>query len=188
MLNALFVGFVVVSLLYILLAPRKEVPVLIVLQALLQYVYTLSVWALRLPPPLGSILLAYLTATTLLLIWGRNLPYSWQWLSIRLFFTVSQWALLLMVALLAGLRSPYLYSQPHDLLGAHGGQVLTIHPVLKFGGNLMIFSVFFHILLHWGQHWSLRKSLLDLGPVLIYFLTLLLLRYLQATQGALPFA
>lgn len=188
MLNALYIGFICISLLYLLLSPRKEVPLVILLQALLQYVFTLAVWSLQLPGPLGFILWSYMTATTLLLIWGRSLPVSRQWYSVRLFFTVSQWALLLMLAVLVGLRSPYLYTEVGDLSGAHGGQVLTLHPALKFSGNLILFTSFFHLIMHWGQEWSLRKSLMDLGPVVVYFLLLLFLEMMQASMAVVPFS
>jgi len=188
MLNALYIGFICISMLYLLGASRKEVPLVILLQALLQYVFTLAVWSLRLPGPLGIILLSYMTGTTLLLIWARSLTVSKQWYSVRLFFTVSQWAMLLMLAVLVSIRSPYLYTDAGDLSGGHGGQILTLHPALKFGGNLMLFTGFFHLIMHWGQAWSLRRSLLDLGPVLLYCLLLLGLKMMQAANASLPFA
>jgi len=187
MLNALYIGFICISVVYLLGVSRKEVPLVILLHALLQYVFTLAVWSLRLPGPLGIILLSYMTATTLLLIWGRSLTVSKQWYSVRLFFTVSQWALLLMLAVLVGLRSPYLYTNADDLSGAHGAHILTLHPALKFGGNLMLFIGFFHLIMHWGQIWSLRRSLLDLGPTLLYFLLLLGLEMMQADNASIPF-
>lgn len=187
MLNTLYGIFITLSLLYFLFSSRKEVPTLVLTQALLQYVWTLGMWSLRLSQQMTGILLGFMVATSLLLIWASRLAFSRQALSLSLFVGVSQWAVLLMLAVLIGLRSPYYYTTPlFESYLPFANQALSIHPAIKLSGNLMLFMAFFHLILGRREHWSIRNSLLKLGPALVYFCLALFLRYTQAANPDFP--
>jgi len=175
-LNLCFIGLIMMGAIFFILTPRKEVPVILIIQALLQYVWTLGSWSLKLDTGMTWLLWSWMLSGTLLLLWARNLAYSKELFSIRLFFSVSQWAIILIIGLLIATRSPYEWIGP---VGAGITEGVSLHPAIKLSGNLLIFTTFFQLVLHWGQMWSLRKSVVDLGPIFIYFGTLLLLRFLQ---------
>ena len=144
-------------------------------------------WSLRLSQEMAGVLLGFMVASTLLLIWGSRLVYSRPMFSVSLFISVSQWALLVMLAVLIGLRSPYSYTAP--IMEGHppiGEPSLVIHPVIRLSGNLMLFTIFFHLVSQRREHWTLRQSLLELGPSLVYFCLALFLRYTQAGTPSYP--
>ncbi|GAB4409955.1 MAG: hypothetical protein OHK0039_13980 [Bacteroidia bacterium] len=188
MVSTVFVLFLVSMSTFVLLAGRKEVPVIVLLHALVQYAFTLAQWAFRLNDYLSGMLLGFIILSSLLLFWGRSMNYSNELHSVRLFFTMGQWVLLLGLVLYMGLKSPYYYVIPssswHPDIPMHR---LSIQPVLKLGGNLLIFTTFFQLVLHWGQRWPLRRSLADLGPLLLYALGMVILEMLQSARSAIPF-
>ncbi|MEZ4774316.1 MAG: hypothetical protein R3D00_14120 [Bacteroidia bacterium] len=189
MVNIFYTLFIVACLLYFILSSRKEIPFLILVHALFQYLFTLSAWVFQMNNPMAGLLLGFIFASTLLLIWARGLNYSRELLSIHLFFSVSQWMGILAVGLFIFFKSPFYYLMPssawHSNLSAHQ---MSIHPVIKLCGNFFLFTTFFHLILSWGAKWSLRKSLVDLGPLIVYFAIIAVLRIFQAKTQSLPFS
>lgn len=185
------IGFLTLSLallLYFLFSSRKELPMLLVCHALLQYGLSMVLWSFHLSSSLASIIMVFIWISSIMLIWARSLTYGQDLFSIRLFFSVSQWAILLVLILFVCIKSPFYYVFP---TAAHGGiptQKLTFHPILKLSGNLLIFTTFFHVIVHWGQRWKWTKSLLDLAPIVIYAIMLLVLRNVQIEHAAQPFS
>lgn len=190
MLNSGFLVLTLVFLAYWFFASRKEIPTIILLHALLQYGLSLALWRLTLSPLLGGILLGFLVLSSFLLIWARSLDYSREMHNIRLVFSMLQWAILIGILGFISFKSPYYYASPVSQWppGSGAQQGLFLHPSLKFGMNILAFTTFYHLILHWGQKWSLKKSLLDLGPFVIFLVTLAVLRYVQLVTPALPFS
>lgn len=187
MLDSLYWLLIVASLIYVFAAPRKEIPLVIVLHGLLQYGMTLAGWTFRLGSLLGSILVSFLFLSSFLLIWARSLNYSKEYHSIRLFFSLAQWTVLIGLLGFIGWDSPYYYLLPSSTLipGIEAHQ-LVIHPAVKFGGNFLVFAAFFHLILHWGQKWTPVKTLIDLGPIILYLLLTTGLSYFLSTQTTFP--
>lgn len=189
MLTSLYLIFITCCLFWLLLAKRKELPLLVVMHAILQYAFTLISWFFQLNYALSAILLVFLMISALLLIWARNLNYSRELVSIRLFFTMLQWVLVIAVGIFMVAKSPFQYIVPssswHGHIPAHQ---LSVHPVIKMGGNVILFTTFFHLVLHWGQSWKVKKSLIDLGPVVLYLMAIAILRFYQASHLSLPFS
>ncbi|MEM7368480.1 MAG: hypothetical protein AAF587_07735 [Bacteroidota bacterium] len=190
MLNTGFFVLTLVYLAYWFFASRKEIPSIILLHALLQYGLTLALWQLKLSPMLTGILLGFLVLTSFLLIWARSLDYSREMHNIRLVFSMLQWAILVGILGFITLKSPYYYasavSQWAPGMSPHQG--LLLHPSVKFGTNILAFTTFYHLILHWGQKWSVKKSLFDLGPFVIFLITLAVLRYVQLHTPSHPFS
>ncbi|RMG75741.1 MAG: hypothetical protein D6722_00440 [Bacteroidetes bacterium] len=189
MVSTVFALFCVLLVVYFLFSSRKEVPLMILLHAGIQYGLALVLWMFRLGPYLSGMLLGFMVLSSFLLIWARSLTYSREWQGIRIFFSLAQWTVLLALVIFATVKSPYYYLVPsstwHPDVPVHR---MTIQPALKLGGNILLFTTFFQVILHWGQKWDLRKSLVDLGPILLYFGGLLVLRLLHDAQAALPFS
>ncbi|MEL6674236.1 MAG: hypothetical protein AAFR61_18665 [Bacteroidota bacterium] len=189
MLNFLFVGFIFISALYLFLSPRKEVPLVIILHAFFQYVMTLGFWLVQMNTYFAGMLLGFMVTTSVLLVWARNLNYSKDLLSIRLFFTLTQWTALVAVVIFIVVKSPYYYMVPssswQDLVDH---QQLSIHPAAKLCGNVLLFTTFFHLVLGWGQRWSASKSFWDLSPLFLYFLLMSFLRIFQQGTEVFPYS
>ena len=187
MLNLLYTLFILIILGYFILSKRKEVPLIVVLHAFFQYVLTLAFWIFNMNGAMAGLLLGFMTISTVLLVWGRYLNYSRELLSIQLFFSISQWAIIGSVLVFMAVKSPYYYLIPSSTLHSHiNAHQLSIHPVIKLCGNILLFTTFFHLILNWGQKWSIRKSLVDLGPFLIYLVLAAMLRFFQSFTSAFP--
>ncbi|MCI4669602.1 MAG: hypothetical protein MRZ79_15820 [Bacteroidia bacterium] len=186
------IGFLILSvalLMYFLFAGRKELPLLLVSHALLQYGLSMVLWYFHLSGSLASILMVFIWISSILLIWARSLNYGQDLFSIRLFFSVSQWAILLVLFLFIAIKSPFYYVFPATSLGQNVPvQHMTFHPILKLSGNLLIFTTFFHVIVHWGQRWKWHKSLIDLSPIIIYTFLLVILRNMRIENSSLPFS
>ncbi|MEL6192058.1 MAG: hypothetical protein AAFR66_08415 [Bacteroidota bacterium] len=187
MLTWLYVLFIVLISAYLVFSERKEVPLFVVLHAILQYGFTLALWLFQMTSLLGGLLLGFISASTFLLIWARSLNYSRELYSIKLFFSLTQWIVVLAIGVFMAIESPYYRMVPASSWQAYiDMDVLSIHPVIKLCGNLLLFTTFFHIMGHWGQKWNIRKSLFDLMPVWLYFLLLSLLKIFQFSAEPLP--
>jgi hypothetical protein len=187
MLNALFILFILCCVFYLLLSPKKEMALLIVLHAFMQYAITLSLWLFHMNPALTGLLLSFMVVSSGLLVWARGLNYSTEQHSIYHYFVVGQWILLGMIGLFIAIKSPYYYLVPSSSWNSHiNPNLMSIHPIVKIGGNAFIFSSIFLIILQWGQKWSIRQSLVVLGPGMIYFLLVLLLRFFQTSTYSYP--
>ncbi|MDX1908136.1 MAG: hypothetical protein SF053_13960 [Bacteroidia bacterium] len=189
MISFFFSLYITACLWYLFWSPRKEIPLVIVLHALLQYVLTLALWLFYMDSRMTGLLLGYMAATTLLLIWGRQLTYSRELISIRVFFRLTQWVILGGLLIFVLFQNPYVFMEPSEQwAGRLNFQHLTFHPLLKLAGNVLAFTSFFHVILHWGQAWSLRKTWLDLGPLVGYILLMMGVRYLSGDPGPQPFS
>ncbi|MEZ4827445.1 MAG: hypothetical protein R3C61_14370 [Bacteroidia bacterium] len=189
MINLGYILFIISCLLYFLLSSRKEIPFVVLTHALLQYLLTLFFWLFQMDNPLAGLLLIFIFVSSLLLIWARSLNYSRELHSIQLFFSVTQWMALVSVGIFISLKSPFYYLLPssawHSNLSAHQ---MSIHPVIRLCGNVLLFTTFFHMILNWGSRWSLRKSIVDLSPMVIYFLLIAILRLFQLKTHTIPFS
>lgn len=180
MVNILFIIFFCSLAAYFIYSPRKEAPSVIVAHALLQYILTLGLWIFQLNDSLAVLMLSFITGTTLLLIWARSLNYSRELNAIKLLFSLFQWVVLLGVGIFIAIKSPY-----DRLIPAGSWQQyinvnsLGIHPVIKLACNILLFSTFFHLIAHWGQKWTVKKSLFDLSPIWICFLLLAIIKYFK---------
>ena len=189
MLNTLFIIFILACFAYLLFSPRKEIPLVVLLHALFQYAMTLIFWIFHMNTYFSAILLGFMLITTLILIWARSINYSRELQSIQLFFSLCQWAALLAVATFISIKSPYFYMVPSSGWHRHiNPHQLSIHPAAKLCGNVLLFSTFFQIIIGWGRRWTIRRSLVDLGPILIYFTMMGVLRVFQSNVEVYPFS
>ena len=76
MLTWLYVLFIVLISAYLVFSERKEVPLFVVLHAILQYGFTLALWLFQMTSLLGALLLGFIAASTFLLIWARSFNYN----------------------------------------------------------------------------------------------------------------
>ena len=98
-----------------------------------------------------------------------------------------QWVMLLAVGIFVLAKSPYHYITPSSSWHGHvPAHQLSVHPVIKMVGNLLLFTTFIQLVLHWGQRWQIKKSLLDLAPIIIYLLAVACLRFYQASHLTHP--
>lgn len=187
MLDVLYFTFIACSLGYFVLSPRKEFPLLLLLHAVLQYGVTQLMWLGQSDQRVAGLLLLFVLLSSALLIWGRSLAYSRELFSVRAFVTVSQWLVLLAIALQLWLQRPDSVVMPST--GWHppvrlSGILLGTLP--KLGANFFLFTLVLQVVLGWGQRWPLRRSLLDILPVVLYWvLTISALRYLSSLGGYL---
>ena len=189
MLNILFIIFIIGCAVYLVVAPRKEVPLIILLHALFQYAMTLVFWIFHMNTYFAGMLLGFMVLTTFLLIWARGMNYSRELHSIQMFFSLSQWAILIAVIIFISIKSPYFYMFPSSGWNQHiNPHQLSIHPAAKLCGNILLFSTFFQLIIGWGRRWTIRKSIIDLGPICIYFAMMGLLRYFQSQVQIFPFS
>ncbi len=188
MLNFLYIGFISLGLIWFLGASRKEMPLLVIMHTLLQYAFTLICWFFQINTALSALLLIFLMLTGLLLLWARSLNYSKELISIRMFFSMVQWVVILAVGVFILVKSPFHYLIPssswHGEMPVHQ---LAVHPIIKVCGNVLFFTTFFHLILNWGQKWDLRKSFFDLMPLIVYLVCLGLIRAYQNTFFTQPF-
>ena len=187
MLNAAFLLFILGCILYLLLSPRKEAALFVILHAFLQYVITLALWIFHMNSMLAALMLGFIVMSTGLLIWARSLNYSAEQQGIRRFLGVSQWVLLGVIALFILIKSPYYYLIPSSNWHAHiNPHLMSIHPLVKISANAFLFSTFFLVILQWGQRWNIRQSLMLLGPMVLYFVLVVLLRFFQSATHTFP--
>ncbi|MEM9985139.1 MAG: hypothetical protein AAF804_08595 [Bacteroidota bacterium] len=190
MLNACFVIFISLTLLYFLAANHKQVATLILFHSLIQYFWTLFMWSFQLNQSLSWVLLAFLAASSCLLIMASRLRVNKQEFAIKLFFTISQWALLIMLAVFIGFKSPFLFAETDFPIEGSVGRFsphITLHPLLRLSGNLIAFFLFFQLITHRKEFWDFSKSVLLLGPSIVYFSLMAYLRFLQVSMSSLTF-
>lgn len=171
----------------VLFAAKKEIPLFVVFHSLLQYVFTILGWYGAMDSQGTGLLLMGLIVSTLCLFWGSTLSETQTVFPIQLFFTISSWVILLVLGLFAWIKSPYDYGYLlTESLPFHeepSKQVLPLHPLIKIGGNVLIFMGFLQISLAWRRIWTLQKSLLDLSPLGIYLLMLTIWWWLRENGG-----
>lgn len=182
---ALFIGG---SLLYLLLSPRKEAPLLIVAHACLQYFSALVMWVGEMDDALSGLLLGFIAASSLLLIWARALNYGREHHMLVVLLSLAQWLLLF-----AALLIVFWYHTPYvpGYASAHGYRAVSfvLRPFLRVGSNLMLFSAFLLTVLQWGNYWEIRQSLQRLLPLVLYLLLLIWLYSRSAAAwGDMPFS
>lgn len=188
MLTAFFTIFIVVCLLYLIWIPRKEAALLVILHAFVQYAMTLSLWLFQINTQLTSLLLGFMLTTSILLLWARNLDYSQEWFSIRLFVSLVQWSIIVFILLFITFQPAYAQFIPSSgWQGKISTQHLAIHSSIKVCGNLIVFTTFIQIMLHWGQKWNIKQSLINLSPAIIYFIIMSLLKFFQSFTENSPY-
>lgn len=188
MLTALFTIYIVICLLYLIWVPRKEMAMLVILHAFVQYAMTLTLWFFQINSQLTALLLGFMFATSILLLWARNINYSQEWLAVRIFFSLVQWSMIVFIISYLIFQPAYNQFVPSIAWqGKIAAQHLAINPVIKVCGNLILFTSFFQIMLHWGQKWTIKKSLFNLGPMIIYFIIMSLLKIFQSYTENSPY-
>lgn len=183
MLDALFVLFIVALVGYVIAAPRKELPLLVVLHAALQYTLLMLIWRGVLPKQVALLGLAFMFISSVSLIWARTLQFSRSNMFFRTSLSIVQWFLVsaMFASVFLGQNNTFVLianSNP----GIAPFSPYPVNETTKLMGNLIIFTTFMQVVLYWGQKWSLRKSLLDLGPSIIYFCTVLGLHLMRTVH------
>lgn len=190
MLDLGYVLFFVGLIVLFYLAPRKEFPLIVLVHGLVQYLFTMLGWYTSIDHRGVGILLMGLVVSTLCLFWGMSLAEREAMYPIRLFFSMTAWTILLILAVFSWVKSPYDYG--YLLTGTSAVRsegiraYLSLHPLIKVGGNLLIFITFLQLALYWRQSWSARKSLLDLLPAGLYVLLVVGYWASQRDLSALP--
>ncbi len=121
---------------------------------------------------------------------ASRLRVNKQEFAIKLFFSVSQWALLIMLAVFIGFKSPFIYAGTEFPLEGSTGRLsppIILHPLLRLSGNLIAFFLFFQLITHRKEYWDLSKSVLLLGPSIVYFCLIVYLRFLQVSMSSFTF-
>ena len=72
MLDGIYLLFILALTVYLLLSSKKELPLTVVVHAVLQYIFTLVMWFTDMNSYLAAVLLAFMVSTTGLLIWGKK--------------------------------------------------------------------------------------------------------------------
>ncbi|MDW3645962.1 MAG: hypothetical protein R8P61_02775 [Bacteroidia bacterium] len=188
MLNTLFLLLIAGLVIFLLLSPRKEVPFIVLLHASIQYMMTLIYWLFEMNTYYAGILWCFILFSSLVLIWARGMNYSREMHRVEMFFSVSQWGILIAVLAFIGLNSPYYHMIPSASWSSqiHPSPV-SIHPVAKLSGNVLMFTSFFQLILGWGRRWNLRKSVVELGPIILYFVLMGVLRVYEDDAQLFPF-
>lgn len=188
MLDFVYLLFILLLILYLMVAQRKELPFLVITHVVIQYFFTTLSWMTSMDGQVAAILLLFLIASSTLLIWGRNLNYSRETRLIKAFTNTSQWAIfIIMLGFL--LYKPY-YILHYSSMGKspHFGLAYSfIPPFFKICGNLLLFMTYLSFILNWGNKWNLKKSLKNFLPVFLYLLLLCILYLASASVRNHPF-
>jgi hypothetical protein len=187
MLDLLFISFILASVVYLLLSPRKEFPLLVLLHTALQYTLTMLVWHGNLPPSIAAISMGCMWAAAIVLVWGRSLNYSYKLKFLKYALSVFQWVIF--IGLMVNI-----FAQDGQILLLTGNSIggadmsrenqmsQLIIEMFHFGANILVFTTFLHIVLQWGQRWTIQKSLVDLGPAILYFFSVLAMQMLHSSH------
>lgn len=179
MLDGLFLFFIALAAVYLLVAPRKEFPLVVILHTVVQYALTMLAWQGALPPPIAVLTMGCMWSAALVMIWVRTWAYSPRLQYANYLARVMQWAVLGVAVLdVFGHNSSAEMLVGNALLMDESTLTMVLREANRFIGNLLVFMSFLQIILHWGQHWTVKKSLLDLFPVVGYFMLMLVLRLL----------
>lgn len=176
MLDLFYVIFLFLLLSYFVASERKEVPFVVIVHALVQYFLTQFFWLNQVTGKMGGLLLLFIILTSVILIWGRHLPYGKELQMVKVFFRVSAWGVFLMAILVAWVKGTYILVQPYTEVGAHyqvGGW--EVHPFIKLCGNGSAFIVVLLLIFGWGRNWTLRDSLADFLPFILFCCWMLVL-------------
>ncbi len=189
MLDFAYLVFILLLIVYLMAAHRKEMPFAVLNHVLIQFFFTNIAWKSGMDGQVSAILLLFLAASSSLLIWARSLNYSRETKMIKVFINLSQWtALLILTGFL--IIKPY-YILHYSSLGnsPHPGFSYThIPPLFKISGNLLLFTTYLLFILNWGHKWDLKKSLKNFLPVFLYLFLLFILYVTYASARNHPFA
>jgi hypothetical protein len=183
MLDGLFLFFIALAAVYLLVAPRKEFPLVMIMHTVLQYALTMLAWSGALPPPIAVITMGCMWSAALFMVWVRSWQYSPRLKYVGYMTRVMQWGVLLFSVL-----DMVWNGNAGEMLVGHSGYESTYSLLYifteahRFIGNILVFFAFLQITLHWGQQWAWQKSLWDLMPVVSYFLLVLVLRLLPVGE------
>lgn len=168
MLDLLYVLFLFLLVGYFFLSTRKEVPFLVMVYAISQYLMTQFFWMNQVSTRMSGLLLLYITLTSGVLIWGRSLQIGRELNLLKAFFRVSGWSVLLIAVLILWVKGPFALEIP-EMSGvvAHVGGWQFL-PVLKLTGNALFFIFVLMLILNWGERVNFRQSLTDYAPFIFY--------------------
>lgn len=187
MVDTLFWMLIAGGLIWFVAAPQKIEPLQLITHAVLQYLLSLLFWTDYLNSYFTGLLWVFLVLTSLLLFWAPRIPFGRERYVMEMFFRVGQWSLLLGLLVYTVVKSPFSYQMPG---GPNQGLIqdglLFVRPFIKLAGNLLIFTAFFHLILHGSQRWTLRKSLWDLGPIVLYLVLGGFIRFWQVSLETTP--
>lgn len=188
MLDFVYLFFILLLILYLIVAQRKEMPFLVVTYVVIQYFFTSISWMAGMDGQVAAILLLFLVASSTLLVWGRSLNYSRETKLIKSFVGISQWGILIiMIAFL--LYKPYYILHYSSLdKNPHFGLVYSfVPPLFKICGNIFLFTAYLSFILNWGNKWNVKKSLKYFLPIFLYLFLLSVLYLASASMRNHPF-
>jgi len=189
MLNTLFLLLIAGFTIFLLLSRRKEIPFFILLHGAIQYMLTLIFWLFEMNSYYAGILWFFIFFSSLVLVWARGMNYSREMHRVEMFFSVTQWGILLAVLVFVALNSPYYHMIPSASWSSQiNPNPVAIHPIAKLAGNMLLFTTFFQLIIGWGRTWTFRKSVIELGPIILYFILMGVLRVYEDEVQLFPFA
>lgn len=185
MLDLFYFLFLIFLLGYFLLSARKEVPLVICSYALCQYLMTQFLWMNQMSARMSGLLLLFICLTVGVLIWGRSLPVGRELNTLRIFFRVSGWAIVVISLIIVWKKGPFLLelSTGTALPPSSGGWRFL--PALKLSGNALLFTFFILFILNWGERLSIRQSLWDYAPFLLFLTVIAMLAAMLPSAGGL---
>lgn len=181
--------FLILSLIaYLLWAPRKELPFVLVLHGVVQYGASVGFWLFSIGPAvLGKVLIGIYLGTALIW-WARSIGYGPFWRRVYATSAGLGWLMMTLVVVWISMDGLFQYQEVspmwREVLAV---SPLAIHPLFKWLGNVLIFLTFFQITLHWGQPWKPVRSWLTFGPLLLFFLILLFFSLYLTGEEPAPF-
>ena len=168
MVDILYLLFSGLLLTGFFLAPRKEVPFVVMVHALVQYALTQVFWFNNLSGRGAALLLLFMSGSSVVLIWVRRMNYSQEQKQLQGIFRIASWGLLLSVVVVMWVRNPYVFEMPvssgrQTLAGGWG-----IQPFGRLAGNALMFLLVGELVFGWGRRWTLGASLGAFGPMVLY--------------------
>lgn len=186
MLDLLYLFVLILSVGYFFLSSRKEIPFLVLVYAVGQYLMTQFFWMNQVSKRMSGLLLLFIFLTSVVLIWGRSLQLGKELNLLKVFFRVSGWSVLLIALVIMWVKGPFLIQIPEmsEAVAHIGGWQFL--PVLKLTGNALFFIFVLLLILNWGERMSFRQSLTDYAPFILYLGIICLLAFLLPSgQGTL---
>ncbi len=187
MLDFFYLFYLLSSLAYLFFSPKKEVPLFLLVYGLLQYAITQLWWWPETDGRIAGLLLLFIVLSTGLMLWGKELERDQDRYYATVLMRVGQWLFLVALAVVLGFKRPWVVNESLEPVWENLAEARSwgFPSFAKVGGNLLLFGFWFQVIMGWGESWSWKKSLLDLGPLLLYTVwILLILRWLPHAAGA----
>ncbi len=176
MIDALYLIFIVLMVSYFLLDAKKESSSITLIHAVLQFVMTHLFWFGTMDRRMAGLLLLYLVLTSGIFLWVKTLHDDQELDSLRMLFRVAQWGVLVMVAGVVLIQSPYVMSIPDASWPSATTSTWTFHPLVKMAGNFLLFATLFQLVTGRDRVWTLRESMLDFGAICVFFVGIATIR------------